>query len=215
MSDRQAGRAEARPRLLRLVASDMQLRAERAPSFAAHLDGELVVRSAQPLYDGARELLARGYDPEALLTLRHDYAETDSFKPKPIGELARWTVHERADRGLQLCKWSPMPERLTAGAPERASRPRAGVTTGADEVEASGALAPASWPIVLNGRWRVVDDPIEWILERRDVIEGKEGWQPQRFHRMRRVLLRDIAEVCGEVAPQALAQLRALPEMHP
>jgi hypothetical protein len=39
--------------------------------FAAHLGGELVYIGRQPLYDGARALLERGHDPEALLTIRH------------------------------------------------------------------------------------------------------------------------------------------------
>jgi hypothetical protein len=34
--------------------------------------GEFVVRSHQPLVDGARELLARGYEPTTPLTMRHE-----------------------------------------------------------------------------------------------------------------------------------------------
>jgi hypothetical protein len=61
---------------------------QKAGSFVAWLEntGDLVVRSRQPLVDGARELLARGFDPAALLTMRHEGSTYDSFLPAPIGE---------------------------------------------------------------------------------------------------------------------------------
>jgi hypothetical protein len=49
--------------------------------FDAYLDGELIVTSRQPLLDGARRLLQRGFDPEALLTMRMHNRPYDSFPP--------------------------------------------------------------------------------------------------------------------------------------
>lgn len=40
--------------MLRLLISGERIRKTRAPTYAAHLDGEFIVRSSQPLYDGAR-----------------------------------------------------------------------------------------------------------------------------------------------------------------
>ena len=39
--------------------------------FTAVLDGEVIVTSRQPLLEGARVLLRRGYDPDTRLTIRH------------------------------------------------------------------------------------------------------------------------------------------------
>jgi hypothetical protein len=69
--------------------------------FDAGLDGELIVTSRQPLLDGARRLLERGFDPEALLTMRMHDRPYDSFHPKPVREWAKWTIAERDRRGLQ------------------------------------------------------------------------------------------------------------------
>jgi hypothetical protein len=74
--------------------------------FDAHLGGKLIVRSRQPLYDGARHLLALGYAPETLLTIRHNGRDYDSFEPAPIGELAKWTIKERKKGGLQRRRWT-------------------------------------------------------------------------------------------------------------
>jgi hypothetical protein len=54
--------------------------------------GEVVVTSSrQPLADGARELIALGFDRHTMLTLRHAGSIHDSFKPAPIAEWAKWT----------------------------------------------------------------------------------------------------------------------------
>jgi hypothetical protein len=70
------------------------LRPNRAARFAARLEstGDFVIRSHQPLVDGARELLARGYDPEVLLTMRHEGKAYGSFKPSgrcPVRPLSK------------------------------------------------------------------------------------------------------------------------------
>jgi hypothetical protein len=73
------------------------------------------------------------------------------------------------------------------------------------------------FPIQLNDDWRVVDDPLQWILQRR---KGKarsknSGWRGRSYLTTRSGLLRCVGEYCGEVRPDALAQLAALPERHP
>jgi hypothetical protein len=75
--------------------------------FDACLDGELITTSRQPLLDGARALLARGFDPDAMLTIRLASSAADSFRPKPIREWARWTITERDRGGLQRTTWRP------------------------------------------------------------------------------------------------------------
>lgn len=81
----------------------------RLDRFEAYTEaGEYVTTSRRPLLDGARALLALGYDPATLLTVRHEGGPS-SFEPKPIGALAEWTVVERDKRGLQLDRWRPEP----------------------------------------------------------------------------------------------------------
>lgn len=69
----------------------------------------------------------------------------------------------------------------------------------------------------LNDRWRVVQDTLQWILQvRRGRKTGKAtGWKGKRFCQWRRTLIRDIGELCGEVAPAAMALIEALPDWHP
>jgi hypothetical protein len=75
--------------------------------FDAYLDGELIVTSRQPLYDGARKLLDRGFAPTELLSIHHAGKDYDSFEPAPIGELAKWTIAESDRGGLQRQRWKP------------------------------------------------------------------------------------------------------------
>jgi hypothetical protein len=68
----------------------------------------------------------------------------------------------------------------------------------------------------LNKNWRVVDDPLQWILQRRKGNPRKKnsGWQDRSFCTTREVLLRCVREYCGEVDEKALADLKVLPEYH-
>jgi hypothetical protein len=75
------------PQVVRLVVTP-----EAVARFAARLEstGELLVAGTrQPLVDGARELLARGFEPTAPLTMRHEGSAHDSFQPMPIGQWAK------------------------------------------------------------------------------------------------------------------------------
>ena len=53
------------------------------------------------------------------------------------------------------------------------------------DVDLAGAASRAAveFPIILNGRWRVVDDPLQWILQYResDPSERSTGIRPDRF----------------------------------
>ena len=84
--------------------------------FEAYLDGNLVVISRQPRFDGARELLRRGYPSDTLLTIRHIGKDYDSFVPLEIGDLAECSVSDSARGGLKRIRWQPMPEHLKRGA---------------------------------------------------------------------------------------------------
>ena len=69
----------------------------------------------------------------------------------------------------------------------------------------------------LNANWRVVDDPLQWILQRR---KGKprtrnSGWRGRSFCRTKDALLGCIGKHCGEVDADALSKLRSLPDWHP
>ena len=80
--------------------------------FTARLEstGDLIVTSTrQPLVDGARELLARGFDPSALLTIRHEGKSYDSIQALPIGKWAGWTYTEGETTPLRCVRWMPRP----------------------------------------------------------------------------------------------------------
>lgn len=70
--------------------------------------------------------------------------------------------------------------------------------------------------IILNDRWRVVDDPLQWILE---VRKGQQtakasGWRGRSFCRSRTSLLRCIRELSGEVDAAALRIIDELPDWY-
>jgi hypothetical protein len=68
----------------------------------------------------------------------------------------------------------------------------------------------------LNKRWRVVDDPLQWILQRRQGNPRKKnsGWRDRSFCRTRDALLRCVREHCGETDGNSLAKLKSLPDWH-
>jgi hypothetical protein len=68
----------------------------------------------------------------------------------------------------------------------------------------------------LNASWRVADDPLQWILQRRKGHPRKKngGWRARSFCRTREALLRCIREYCGEIDPLALTKLKSLPDWH-
>jgi hypothetical protein len=84
--------------------------------------------------------------------------------------------------------------------------------------EVASGLAHPSKPVVaqLNERWRVIDDPLQWILQRRkgNPRAKNSGWEGKSFCRTREGLLQCVREKCGDVDPDAEAALRDLPEWH-
>lgn len=102
--------------LLRLILVGVPVRETQSgsPVFDATLEatGKHVVRSRQPLYDGARVLLSGGVLPDRLLTARHKGASYDSFKPEPVGSLARWTMKEGREHRLQRVPFERRPRQL-------------------------------------------------------------------------------------------------------
>jgi hypothetical protein len=69
----------------------------------------------------------------------------------------------------------------------------------------------------LNERWRVIDDPLQWILQRRKGNPRKKnsGWRGRSFCRTRDALLRCVDGYCGEIDDNSLAKLKSLPDWHP
>jgi hypothetical protein len=98
--------------------------------FDAYLDDELMAISRQPLLDGARALLARGFDPHAMLTMRLASSAADSFRPKPIREWAKWTIAERDRGGLQRERWKPLRSAVSSSAVDARSADNALVVGG-------------------------------------------------------------------------------------
>jgi hypothetical protein len=74
--------------------------------FRASLEGETEVLcvSSQPFLDGARILLDRGHDPEAILVMRHAGSGDVALRGS-LGKTALLTVDEH--NGTVLAKWKP------------------------------------------------------------------------------------------------------------
>ena len=68
----------------------------------------------------------------------------------------------------------------------------------------------------LNEQWRVVDGPLQWVLQRGNgkVRNKSSGSQGRSFCRTRVGLLRCISEYCGEVDANSVAKLKTLPDYH-
>jgi hypothetical protein len=93
---------------------------QKAGRFTARLESsgeDIVANTRQPLVDGARELLARGFDPGTPLTMRLEGKAYDSVRPLPIGEWAKWSYAEGEKTPLQRQRWKPR-EMPIAACPE-------------------------------------------------------------------------------------------------
>jgi hypothetical protein len=101
---------------------------------------------------------------------------------------------------------------------ERVCEPSASISdvTAPPEVPSPPAH-PSNSPMgQLNANWRVMDDPLQWILQRRKGNPRKRnsGWIDRSFCTTREALLRCVREYCGEVDQNSLADFQALPEHH-
>jgi hypothetical protein len=101
---------------------------------------------------------------------------------------------------------------------ERVSEPSASLAPCLDALSDIPRPAHPSDCLVaqLNANWRVVDDPLQWILQRR---KGKprtrnSGWRGRSFCRTKDALLGCIGNHCGEVDAEALSKLKSLPDWH-
>lgn len=79
---------------------------------------------------------------------------------------------------------------------------------------AGSSARPVTIP--LNATWRVNEDNLQWLLERK-VSEPRKrasGWAAVSFVRTRDGLLLCIGEKCGPLSSEILAVIKALPESH-
>lgn len=99
--------------MLRLILGSIHL-GERAPRYEARLEGtgELICISHQPEFDGARELIKRGHDPEELMVTCWAADGYDAIVPKPLRHFAQWTMEE-GTRGMTVRKWEPHPDAVS------------------------------------------------------------------------------------------------------
>jgi len=71
--------------------------------------------------------------------------------------------------------------------------------------------------VELSDHWRIVDDPLQWILMvRKGHCRAKaSGWRAHRFHVQRTALIASVQRFCGHIRPEAMAWLASLPVLHP
>ena len=93
------------------------------------------------------------------------------------------------------------------------------VSPGTDTPKATKPPADRSKRViaVLNDRWRVIDDGIQWVLEKRKgrPTPKSSGWRGRSYARNRASLLDSVERRCGPVDSEALAALKTLPDAHP
>ena len=105
------------------------------------------------------------------------------------------------------------------------TRPQGTVRESDKDVRPATSPSPSSCPLAhtsnpliaqLNTNWRVINDPLQWVLQRRKGNPRKKnsGWQDRSFCTTRDGLLRCVRELCGVVGEEALAELQALPDFH-
>ena len=144
--------------------------------------------------------------------------------------LTQDTSHARregpGDSSLNPCRGQIAPE-----IPVRKRRGGTGGARGGLQGHAEGLAHPSIRLVArLNENWRVVNDPLQWILQRKKGNpRGKNsGWRDRSFCRTREGLLACIREYCclpdqsgsscvyehRSVSGAALQRVRALPELH-
>ncbi len=82
----------------------------------------------------------------------------------------------------------------------------------------ASALAHPAKPLLvqLNEDWRVTEDRLQWILQKRKGNPRRKnaGWVSRSFCHTRGGLLLCVREYCGTVDPEALRIMHSLPEHH-
>ena len=81
--------------------------------------------------------------------------------------------------------------------------------------ETTPVLSLKQAPVQLNEGWRVADDPLQWVLQRRCSKPGQKAkWNGRSFCRTREALLRCVNDHAGIIDAEALARLESLPDFH-
>jgi hypothetical protein len=78
----------------------------KAGRYLGYVGDKLIVTSRQPFLDGARSLLARGYDPATPYNMRHANSVASSFVTTTIGHAAGLSVVDAA-HGTRFRKFVP------------------------------------------------------------------------------------------------------------
>jgi hypothetical protein len=95
--------------------------------------------------------------------------------------------------------------------------PKHQATPASRRTSTSGLAHPSDRLLIqVNADWRVIDEDLQYILQRR---KGKarskaSGWSGQSYCRTRQALLRSIREYCGPVSEAALHLVMELPAWH-
>ena len=85
------------PLMERLIVIPLDGKPGRFSARVQSTGAPVITGSKQPFADGARELLARGFDSGMLLTMRHEGSVHDGFQALPIAKWAGWTLRGGRD----------------------------------------------------------------------------------------------------------------------
>lgn len=77
--------------------------------FRALVEGRYLCTSRQPFLDSARVLLSEGFDPQTLLSMRHEGGKSLDGLTCTLQEASKWRVEEGQTDGPRFVKWKPFP----------------------------------------------------------------------------------------------------------
>lgn len=98
--------------MVKLLLTPSKITKNRGQSFLAITEnGDFVVDSPSPFFNGARALLEMGYSPEEELTAQHSGQDFIAMR-STIGEAAKWAIREHPGGQTEKVRYVPMPEEL-------------------------------------------------------------------------------------------------------